>query len=238
MKDGYRYIDGKIEIADYSNNGMRELEYRHYQDNIEEILITENTIEELYKMKDEKEKYINETYYLIYEYKDEIKACLKCILLSTIVFGGLFSILINLLLSINNLITIIFSSIIFSILLNKYHILPLKEKIKDLTKSINGNKLVFETIKKEISKNKEKLKELKDNLIRDKESEIMNDSSYKQLNYVDKIKELKKEIELYYYIGAYGNEIIENCKNNTLEEKGFKEEEIKVLKRILEKRIN
>ena len=51
MKDGYRYIDGKLEITDYSDNGIRELEYRHYQDNIEEILITENTIEELWKEK-------------------------------------------------------------------------------------------------------------------------------------------------------------------------------------------
>lgn len=75
-------------------------------------------------------------------------------------------------------------------------------------------------------------------MTRDREDEIKNDSSYKQLRYVEKTEQLKKEIELYYYIGAYENEIIENYKNDTLEENGFKEEEVKVLKRILEKRVN
>lgn len=238
MKDGYRYVDGKLEITDYSDNGIRELEYRHYQDNIEEILTTENTIEELYKMKEEKETSIDEKQYKIYKCKMEIYGCIWCIILSTIVFGGLFSVILNLLLAINNLITIIFSLIMFSFVLNKTNISPEKEKIEDLTRTINGEELVLETIKKEITKNKELLKVLKDDMVRDKENEIKNDSSYKQLNYVQKLEELKKEIELYYYIGAYENEMIENYKNDTLEENGFKEEEVKVLKRILEKRVN
>ena len=47
MKDGYRYQDGKVFVTDYSNGMERDVQIRHYQDNIEEILITENVLEKL-----------------------------------------------------------------------------------------------------------------------------------------------------------------------------------------------
>lgn len=241
MKDGYRYIDGKIEITDYSDNGTRELEHRHYQDNIEEILITENTIEELQKRKDETKKDIEENINEISERKGLIPATWVCILAITLVFGGSISVILNLLLAINNWSTIICSFIIISIIFNKIVISPLKEEIKELTRDLNGNKLTLQAIKEELGKNKEMLKVLKANMTRDREDEIKNDSSYRQLSYVEKLEQLNKELDLYYCVGFYENEMIENYKNDTLdalEENGFEKEQIKTLKRILEKRVN
>lgn len=238
MKDGYRYVDGKLEITDYSDNGIRELEYRHYQDNIEEILITENTIEELQKRKEETKKDIEENINEISERKGLIPVTWVCILAITLVFGGSISVILNLLLAINNWSTILCSFIIISIIFNKIVISPLKKEIKELTRDFNGNKITLQAIKEELSKNKELLKVLKANMTRDREDEIKNDSSYRQLSYVEKLEQLNKELDLYYCVGFYENEMIENYKNDTLEENGFKEEEVKVLKRILEKRVN
>lgn len=241
MKDGYRYIDGKLEITDYSDNGIRELEYRHYQDNIEEILITENTIEELHKIKEEKKNSIKESENKLSECKGLIPAIWFCVLALTFFFGGSASVVLNLLLAINHWSTIICSFIIISLIFKEIAISPLKEEIEDLTRVINGEELALEETKEELRKNKELLKVLKNNMTRDKEDEIKNDSSYKQLNYVEKLEQLEKELDLYYCVGFYENEMIENYKNNTLdelEEKGFEKEEIKTLKRILEKRVN
>lgn len=241
MKDGYRYIDGKIEITDYSDNGIRELEHRHYQDNIEEILITENTIEELQKRKDEKKKSIVETKNKLLECKGLIPALWFCIFAITLIFGGGISVILNLLLAINNWITIICSFFIIRLIFNKTVISPLKEEIKILYRVINGEELTLEEIKEELSKNKELLKALKDNMTRDKEDEIKNDTSYKQLNYVEKLEQLNEELDLCYCVGFYENEMIEKYKNNTLdelEEKGIEKKQIKTLKRILEKRLN
>lgn len=47
MKDGYRYKDGKIIVSDYNpiNGNVRQEIEREYQDNIKNVLITENIIE-------------------------------------------------------------------------------------------------------------------------------------------------------------------------------------------------
>lgn len=242
MKDGYRYIDGKLEITDYSDNGVRELEYRHYQDNIDEILITENTIEELYKMKDEKEKNIEENKDYIYECKQLIPSLWICILVLTFFFSAGFSVILNLLsLGINYWITFLCTFAIISLFGNKFVLSELKQEKEDYERVIKGEELVLKTIKEELRKNKELLKELKNNMTSTKEDEIKNDSSYRQLNYVEKLEELKKELDLYYCVGFYESEMIESYNNgtlDTLEEKGFKKEEVKTLKRILAKRLN
>jgi len=240
MKDGYRYIDGKLEITDYSDNGVRELEYRHYQDNIDEILITENTIEELYKMKDEKEKDIKKDKDYIYKCKEGILTIGAGILFFTFFLGGPLSIILHLV-GINYWITFLCTFIIISLFKYKFGISILKEEIKKFGRVIKGEELVLKTIKEELRKNKELLKELKNNMTSTKEDEIKNDSSYRQLNYVEKLEELKKELDLYYCVGFYESEMIESYNNgtlDTLEEKGFEKEEVKTLKRILAKRLN
>lgn len=53
MKDGWSYNDGKVIVSNYNiNNGnVREEIEREYQDNIKDILITENIIEYLNYLK-------------------------------------------------------------------------------------------------------------------------------------------------------------------------------------------
>lgn len=53
MKDGYRYKDGKIIVSDYNsdNGNVRQEIEREYQDNISDVLITENVIEYLNYLK-------------------------------------------------------------------------------------------------------------------------------------------------------------------------------------------
>jgi len=237
MKDGYRYKDGRLEITDYSDNGIREVEYRHYQDNIDEILITENTIEELNKMKEEHNSIIEKNKAYISQCKGLIPIMFLCMFFLTMLFGGGLSVILKISLEVNYWVTIV-STFIALNFGGMYFSSLIKEEIKKYKRVLAGEELVLKTIKEELNRNKILLKDLKNDMTRNRVNEIENDFSYKQLDYVGKLEELKKELELYYFVGAYESEMIDSYKTDTLDEKGFETEEIKILQRILEKKVS
>lgn len=238
MKDGYRYKDGVLEIADYGDNSIREVEYRDYQDNIDELLIVENMIEELYKMKEVNDNNINRNIDYISKYKSLIPIIYGFTLCFSFLFGGFFSGYLNFSLGISKIIMIGSTFIVTALFAHKFFISNVKDEIKIYERLINGEELVLEMIKDKLRENKELLKILKEDVTRFKEEEIKNNFSYKQLDYVDKLNDLKKELDLYYYIGADENKMVEFYNNDTFSEHGFNEDEVKILKRILDKRVS
>lgn len=202
MKDGYRYEDGKVFVTDYSNGNERKIEIRHYQDNIDEILITENVLEKLnseYRMVNEiYEEDLNKMENL----KSTIGAAFACVGMVTLFVGGLISLLSSSWLPL---------FLIFAILLGvvyKFSIINIIEEIKELKKTLNGYDFTIESMEKEIEKQMKKLKELEDNITREKIDNDNEDKNriqrgeYIQLDYVGRLKELREYLSACYAVGC------------------------------------
>ena len=125
MKDGYRYQDDKVLVTDYSNNSYRDIQVRHYQDNIDEILITENVLEDLDKLYDSIVEVINEDNYNIIRLKNEVFSCLAFYIFASVVISSVL-----LLFSIKIIISLLGFGIVGG-LIYKYGILPMINTIKE-----------------------------------------------------------------------------------------------------------
>lgn len=219
MKDGYRYVNGKVFVTDYSNGNEREIEIRHYQDNIEEILITENILE---KLNSEYIK-VNEIYKEGTKKLDYLKSTMRdafmCVFLMTFLFGGLISLLLSSWISLF-LFFIVLLGIFYKVIIK--HVM---ENIKELRNKLKGYKLTIGVIEKEKEKQMGKLKELKENITRkkiDNNSEnIIQSGEYIQLDYVGKLKELREYLCSCYAVGylydCLPNDIVDFVNNNTSE---------------------
>lgn len=202
MKDGYRYEDGKVFVTDYSNGNERKIEIRHYQDNIDEILITENVLEKLNSEYNKMIDIYNEDNINLQGLKSAIPMAFLCVLMGTIIFGGLISLLFTSWLPL---------FLIFAILLGvvyKFSIINIIEEIKELKKTLNGYDFTIESMEKEIEKQMKKLKELEDNITREKIDNDNEDKNkiqrgeYIQLDYVGRLKELREYLSACYAVGC------------------------------------
>jgi len=202
MKDGYRYQDGKVFVTDYSNGNERKIEIRHYQDNIEEILITENVLEKLNSEYNKMIDIYNEDNINLQGLKSAIPMAFLCVLMGTVIFGGLISLLFTSWLPL---------FLIFAILLGvvyKFSIINIIEEIKELKKTLNGYDFTIESMEKEIEKQMKKLKELEDNITREKidndneDKNRIQSGEYIQLDYVDRLKELREYLSACYAVGC------------------------------------
>ncbi len=231
MKEAYIYKDNKVTVADITENECVEVKY-NYQDNIEEILKTENILEYL---SSEKEK-INETLDSIDKQIKTNEKTFPIIIASwfyygflSVGFGAIIGLFTNiwivvwalpLLISIICTITAFYNEISTNILLNQQ----------------KGFKLVLQKIHEQLNKNKTYLEKLK----KDKKTtqERLNEIS-KKFNYIDyksKLEELKKYLETYKMIGENIELYKKYYKKGILEEKlsyKLEEEQIKLIKKYI-----
>lgn len=251
MKDGYRYQDGKVLVTNYNNNNYRDVQARHYQDNIEEILITENVLEELQKLYNDVVDIVDEDEDEITSLKSEISLNGFLVFLVTFIVGGPLSLLLALA-GIKHIITLIVFFIASGVLTYKFSILSMIERIKELEKQLKGDYLSLENIENEIKKNQNKLKELQDDMSRSKldnpsdNIDSLKRGEYIQLDYVGKLKELREYLGLCYAIGYRQDEFLKRYDTKDLEEfmkvdsklrDTVEKEEYKVLKREFTDRI-
>ena len=240
MKDGYRYQDGKVFVTDYSNGMERDVQIRHYQDNIEEILITENILEKLNSEYNKLIDIYNQEVYNLENEKSIIPMAFLCILMITFLFGGVLSLLLFMV-GIKPLITLILFFITSLGLTYKFSIKGVIEEVKEMKRILKSYDFTIESIEKEIDKQQDKLKKLEDNITRDKlDTEDMNRvqrGEYIQIDYVDKLRELREYLGLCYAVGylqegtnEYSEEYMDE-RINGLSKGLISNENVKTLKR-------
>jgi len=222
--DGYKIKDGKVIVVNYDEYGDVDSEEREYQDNIEELLIAENVEEHLNKLKLEADKEIKDNEYKIERNNIAIGNDWFIIFISN--FFGL-----TLCLAIPWIPLII--SFIGTMLLVVPKIISKKKENKKIEKEILGNKLTLEGICEQVKKNQKDLRRLRN----DNRCECENvRNGYKQFDLVE-LDDINKYLDLWYFVGY--NEEDMNCAQNNqyleeyLEDKNFRLEERKTMKRIL-----
>lgn len=236
MKDGYRYQDGKVIVSDYSSDKIRTEEKREYQDNIDEILITENIVEYLDDLEDDMMEDVEEI-------GNKIDVCYLEIIGNVIGMISLFIVLgifLNLVIS-NSIISIIISSLLSGGYYGLKKISPILKKLDEYKKDKNGLDLKLKGIEEEIIENEAKLVILEIDDKRDKEEEVKNNNEYKQLDYVDKLQEVEDYLDLWYQAGKNEEEYLEYLDQGILDEelgKIFEQEDRTVLKRVLTNKKN
>ena len=215
MKDGYKYKDGYIIVANYTNSDIREEEIRPYQDNIDKILINENIIEELNNIKNDLTTELETYENYIREGKTNIILGSIIFALGTLFIGTIASFIINPVLS--YLVSLIF----FSIIIGKPTIYDMIQVILESKRDIKGCNIALKEVEKELTKVNQEQNEIEKCKEKVKEEELKKDSSYRQLNYVEKLKELREYLTM---ISFY-----EMCKEqlSTYDEQGILEEKLK-----------
>lgn len=242
MKDGYIYYpNGKVIISDDNENEDKRVYkedekisdnvyMRDYQDNIDEILVTENMIEEL------DSRYIN-TLKRIEIGKKELKNH-KHIAKIFVIFNTVLLLMMPSLLATHGLI----SAIIGLLVSNSVFALStlIVEVISKHTekKELNANQIVLDKITEELKGYEKKLSQLKKNKTKNNE-EQMKKSIYKKVDYIKQLEELKKQLVLFYNIGYDENKLERFYNKDVLEEKlgrEYTEEEINNIKTYFKKK--
>lgn len=232
MKEAYVYKDNKIIAADLVENAGTEVQY-DYQDNIEEIMKTENILEYLETEKVELTKKINNLnkrikknnkslshYLAIWVYYSFMSIGLGTFIgiISNIwIVTWILPLLITIIYSIFIIFTVINTNI--SIRHQKCHQLEL-EKIEE---KIKENETLLETLRIDKRVSETKINEIK--------------NKFNYVKYKEKLNKLKKYLETYRLIGKnielynkyYKKGILEEKLNNSLAE-----EQIKLIKKYIE----
>lgn len=225
MIDGYRTKDGKVIVVDYDiYNTGREKE-REYQDNIEELLMAENVREFLYDYRSKVKESIGKNNHEIKEWKDERSCRIIVISVVTVLVGVISAIFKPVLL---------FGSILIGSILGIKFANDCTKMIRYCERKLAGEELTLEGIEEEIEKNKIELRRL----VNDKrvECENIKGRNYVQLNYVQKLKELKDYLELWRVVGEGEEKLLRYDKRDKLYAKladDFEQEDIKTMRRIL-----
>ena len=225
MKDGkIIYRDGKVLVIDYikNNEPAIEIEEYEYQDNITEVIKQENIIEELEILKKEIQNKIiersNTTNYYSRMKKLLIKITIMLSIFCSIVFGytafiggGRFN-LIN---------SILFGTIAGTALpsaLCGYFISSSNRYSKKALKEKQGYELELEKLEKELTKNKNKLKEIRDIKIKELQDDFKN-KKYTDNIHLEEYRKIRNQLMLYYEIGENENEFSNYYNKGILEEK-------------------
>lgn len=238
MKQEYIYDEGKITAYDDEIGLCKSIEY---QDNIENIFLTENTIEitedVLPKLKNKKSNYeqnlkeMSKNIYglLIFLIIIALFApTLTCHLISAVGKISFSSITVaNIHLA--PLLTIFFCPIFTLIGLTK--VFATKSDIKTLKRKINGLNTEIGFLEKKLEKEKENLNNLKNDKTRELEEE-MKIKPKRKINNERVINNLKELRDLYFNIGYYEKKYTKYYDNGKLNQKlrkDYSKEEINII---------
>lgn len=192
MKESYIYKSGNIETTDFKE-GKETKEIYEYQDNIGEILETQNIIEELSK----KANQITYDISKIYEKHSKksinifkLFTILMCLFsLASLAVVGLFTTILTSIICVIGMFLIIYLPILIS----------MENSSKNYLKNINAKSSEFKETLEKMKKQRIKLGKLLSDNTKNKESEMLENKKY-IINYKDKLYEIKKELGLYYKI--------------------------------------
>jgi len=192
MKEKYIYENGKVFVVDQKENKGADLNKLEYQDNIEEIFITENIIEELRKEYSETKEIIEST-------KKTINA--RSYSKAAIVIAGISSLfaITGYLASFNpTLLSVPFVPGFFSYII--FFVIIFKNK-QNAKKQLNGFNLELNKTIDEISDYEKKLQQLKNDRSKKNETNMKNEVI--SISHKEQLEELKHILNLYYNIGYY-----------------------------------
>ena len=233
MKEAYIYKNDKVVVADIKENKCIEVKYS-YQDNIENILKTENIIEYLDDIESEIKTEIQNIESKLKTIDNLIPSLIASWLYYSLLsmgFGTILGLFTNvwiivwgmpLLISLICVITGVCNGVYYNI----------------LTRKKTGFKLELQKLNEELSKNKTYLEKLKKDK---KATQEKIDEISKKFNYVEykeKLSELKKLLETYRLIGKNLEVYKKYYKMGILEEKlnnKFEDSQVKLIKRYMEK---
>ena len=225
MKDGYKYRDGKVIVVDYDQWNTKREEERKYQDNIEELLMAENVRDYLIDYENKVNISIEKNNREIKEWKSERALRIVVMFFVTILVGMIVGTITSIL--------FIVSALICSVITIKL-VTSCNKIIKKYEKEIAGFNLTLEGIGEELEKNKINLRKLiNDDRV---DCENIKGRNYVQLNYVEELKKLKDYLQLWYVVGEDEEKLLRYDKRDKLYtklEKDFEQEDIKTLRRIL-----
>ncbi|MBR6689995.1 MAG: hypothetical protein IKL65_01530 [Bacilli bacterium] len=238
MKDGRLvYYDDKVMVTDYKKRIT--IEEREYQDNIKEIITTENIIEELENEKDKlNNKKIENSQYINSLEKN------KKLLYSFLIIIPIFSILLGVLAGtldpnlamgpglkawqFMGIAGTIMSTVTIAPIISTF-----KHGIKRMKKENNGCDLELIELEKELESNKEFLAKLNADKTK-KNQELALQRVHESIYNIHKEKynEIKKLLTLFYQIGANESELIRYYNEGTLEENLKNEYDVEEIEKI------
>ena len=226
MKDYYTYKDGKIKVTEYKKGEKTIIDYK-YQDNIEEILKTENIIEFLEKNKMILTNDINMFQNKIINNKKYRKKTILLLILSLTIISPLLLI---------EPIFFIFPASLFMSIFG-VNILSYNRLIDYKNKVIKGNELELKKTNKIIKEKKEYLKEL----YKDQKITVQNiinlKNKNKDISFKEELIEIRDYLRMHFFIGCnkeeYKNYYLNNNIDNKLD-KQFNEKERNLIKKYFE----
>ena len=212
MKDGYRYKNGKIIVSDYNeeNRNVRKEIEREYQDNIENVLVTENIIEYFEPLKEEEELKLDELETKKFSFELGIFLAIIPTLFIGICIAGVISALLKFSLHLCGVLELVKLSSItkLAVLISgtgtiihylKKVVNPTKEEINKLSKEISISEFTLKEINKELDKQYELLEKLNNDKRKDDEQSLASDSlkwtdDYIRLDYVKEISKIESNL--------------------------------------------
>lgn len=234
MNVSYTYIDGKAIIFDENSNQVPV----EYYDNLDEVLIQENVVETIEnEIKDlGNVKTLPKKRFIPFKTIGVVLTILITPLILNLVCGiNLSTIYINTLFGKTNLLKslIINSGLIivpFSLVIDVGEYLVYKSKFN------NRNAKIFELefLKSKLVEEKQKLEDLKKENTKEKKDLIF---TIMKINDLEKLKQLRHNIELYYSLGYDIEKLYKYLENGTLEDKlskSYNSEDIQLAKNFLE----
>lgn len=223
MNKEYIYVNGKVVVADES--GIKPP--IDYSDNIEDILVTENVIEEIEKTLKEKQSNLESNQ--LYE-KSLKKNKMLPILIFAIGSVVIPSILVPSL-GTNELVETIFGVTMHTSTLLTINMIPLLTLIggllsgilhfehKTLVHEIKGNRSEIYFLSQKLEEEKEKLNQLQNKRTRKNEKEFNETSSSKIVKDRKQLEELKELLNIYYNYGVNTKKYLKYQEKGILKEK-------------------
>lgn len=234
MKNGdILYLNGKVLVSDCKGDTIKLEEYE-YQDNIKEIVKTENIIEELETEKIELSKKLLDNYNNLTIDKKNFK---QLVIVNTII-SVILSVLLGVCVytagwSIFHIIASAIAGLAAPNAFYGYFIYKLNEEIKKLEKDTRGFELSLNELKKEIANNKSLLNELINN--KTKLNQTMAETKKHDNMYnlhIEKLNKIKEKLLLYYEIGKNEKIFEEYVNKGNLEKEtiGYTSDELEEIK--------
>ena len=234
MNVSYTYIDGKVIIFDENGNQVPV----EYYDNLDEVLVQENVVETIENEIKElgNVETLPKKRFIPFKTIGVVLTILITPLILNLVCGiNLSTIYVNTLFGETNLLKslIINSGLIivpFSLVIDVGEYLVYKSKFN------NRNAKIFELefLKSKLVEEKQKLEDLKKENTKEKEDSIF---TIVKINDLEKLKQLRHKIELYYSLGYDIEKLYKYLENGTLEDKlnkSYNSEDIQLAKAFLE----
>lgn len=221
MKEGQiKYINNSVVVIDNNKGNLSIKEYK-YQDNIKDIISTENVIEELENEKDSIKNNINNNFNLIKQWKKINK-----FLLITLCSIPFVSVLCGVLGGVDKVAPIIeglknwqfvgISSAVISSIMITPAIAVFKSAKKQTEKENNGLTLGLQELENELSNNKKLLDELQNDKTKNRLKEAKQKGTENIDNiHLERLKQIRDQINSYYQIDDIENsKTYSKTKNN------------------------